>query len=183
MDAPIHVCTHIYVCVHIYTHVYIGGWIANYANDLINSSMHGWKYTDPVWVPTTCYQLLFVLKNYFPKHHLLLIDFEDLPGGIQGTRVCSVYMHCNAYISYIEYMHRHAHIVCMHYNTCVLVLSANSYLEKCLCIFVSEETCVHSSVVTYSICMYAYVFCVYSYGKTRVYMAVRSPSGPPCTYT
>jgi hypothetical protein len=37
-----------------------------------------------IFVPTVQLQFLHVLKRYFPNHHLLLADFNFLPGALNG---------------------------------------------------------------------------------------------------
>ena len=40
--------------------------------------------TDPEFLPTKSFEFLQVLKKYFPRHHLLLSDFDQLPDTIPG---------------------------------------------------------------------------------------------------
>jgi len=42
------------------------------------------KLTSKEFIPTTLLQLLDVLNEYFPHHHLLLSDFDSLPNAIPG---------------------------------------------------------------------------------------------------
>jgi SAM-dependent MidA family methyltransferase len=39
---------------------------------------------DPVFIPTTQLQFLYVLKRFLPKAHVCLADFDSLPGAING---------------------------------------------------------------------------------------------------
>ncbi|KAJ3042928.1 hypothetical protein HDV00_006235 [Rhizophlyctis rosea] len=43
------------------------------------------KLTDPQFLPTQCFRLFEILRDYFPKHQLIISDFSSLPDAIEGV--------------------------------------------------------------------------------------------------
>ncbi|KAF2071341.1 hypothetical protein CYY_007339 [Polysphondylium violaceum] len=42
------------------------------------------KEDESVWVPTVCFKLFQILAKFFPRHHLVLADFDYIPSIVKG---------------------------------------------------------------------------------------------------
>lgn len=66
--------------------------------------------TKPEWIPTKAMVMMEVLRDYFPRHRLLMSDFSELPDAIDGYGAPVVQTrHKGDMIAVTTFMVKHGH--------------------------------------------------------------------------
>jgi len=56
----------------------------------IDNILSMFKEDEEVWVPTVCFKLFQILAKFFPRHHLILADFDYIPSIVKGKNAPTV---------------------------------------------------------------------------------------------